>query len=260
MATEPLLAACKQFEKTLRSGERFTFEYVMLNGVNDSDQHARQLANLLNRHQLKAKVNLIPTILLIRFRICLHLRKQLNAFDRSSNRRAFTSTFAGLAVEISLPLAGNSQHVKAQLLLVRNLSLSELSKNGEIYAFNTSCLVCSSPQPYSTSLAQSAADINVSGWVKPDKIKRARSTQGNVVMEIPSGLHVQSNKPLDKFLVPTKLEVEAPQGVRIGAVIYPRALLRNLKFSKGKVAVYEGRALIRFNVTVPASTVEIPRR
>ncbi|HEX6730760.1 MAG TPA: 23S rRNA (adenine(2503)-C(2))-methyltransferase RlmN [Pyrinomonadaceae bacterium] len=57
---EPLLAACKQFEKTLRPGERFTFEYVMLNGVNDSDQHARQLANLLNRHQLRAKVNLIP--------------------------------------------------------------------------------------------------------------------------------------------------------------------------------------------------------
>ena len=48
-------------------------------------------------------------------------------------------------------------------------------------------------------------------------------------------------------------QVEAPQGVRIGAVIYPRALMRNLKFSKGKVAVYEGRALIRFNVTVPAS-------
>jgi hypothetical protein len=106
---------------------------------------------------------------------------------------------------------------------------------------------------YSTSLAQSAADIQVSGWVKPDRIKRARSAQGNVVMEIPSGLHVQSNRPLDKFLVPTKLEIEAPQGVRIGSIIYPRALMRNLKFSKGKVAVYEGRALIRFNVTVPAS-------
>jgi hypothetical protein len=109
---------------------------------------------------------------------------------------------------------------------------------------------------HSTSLAQSAADINVSGWVKPDKIKRARSTQGNVVMEIPSGLHVQSNKPLDKFLVPTKLEIDAPQGVRVGSIIYPRAILRNLKFSKGKVAVYEGRALIRFNVTVPASFSE----
>jgi Disulphide bond corrector protein DsbC len=106
---------------------------------------------------------------------------------------------------------------------------------------------------YSTPLPQSAADINVSASVSPDRIKRARSAKGNVVMEIPSGLHVQSNKPLDKFLVPTKLEIEAPQGVRVGSVIYPRAILRNLKFSKGKVAVYEGRAVIRFNVTVPAS-------
>lgn len=55
-----LLAACKEFERTLKRGERFTFEYVMLDGVNDSDEHARQLGNLLNRHELKAKVNLIP--------------------------------------------------------------------------------------------------------------------------------------------------------------------------------------------------------
>ena len=57
---EELLTACKEFERTLRSGERFTFEYVMLDGVNDSEEQARQLANLLNRHGLKAKVNLIP--------------------------------------------------------------------------------------------------------------------------------------------------------------------------------------------------------
>jgi 23S rRNA (adenine2503-C2)-methyltransferase len=57
---EELLAACKVFEKTLKPGERFTFEYVMLAGVNDSEEQARQLANLLNRHGLRAKVNLIP--------------------------------------------------------------------------------------------------------------------------------------------------------------------------------------------------------
>jgi 23S rRNA (adenine2503-C2)-methyltransferase len=57
---EELLAACQEFEKSLKPGERFTFEYVMLDGVNDSDEQARQLANLLNRHGLHAKVNLIP--------------------------------------------------------------------------------------------------------------------------------------------------------------------------------------------------------
>src|SRR5213080_235802 len=55
-----LLSACKEFQKSLKPSERFTFEYVMLAGVNDSDEHARQLANLLNRHALRAKVNLIP--------------------------------------------------------------------------------------------------------------------------------------------------------------------------------------------------------
>jgi 23S rRNA (adenine2503-C2)-methyltransferase len=58
---EELLGACKEFEESLKPGERFTFEYVLLDGVNDSDEQARQLANLLNRHGLeRAKVNLIP--------------------------------------------------------------------------------------------------------------------------------------------------------------------------------------------------------
>ena len=58
---EQLLAACKVFEQSLKPGERFTFEYVMLDGVNDSDEQARQLGNLLNRHGLqRVKINLIP--------------------------------------------------------------------------------------------------------------------------------------------------------------------------------------------------------
>jgi 23S rRNA (adenine2503-C2)-methyltransferase len=57
---DELLKACKVFEKSLKHGERLTFEYVMLDGVNDSDEQARQLANLLNRHNITAKVNLIP--------------------------------------------------------------------------------------------------------------------------------------------------------------------------------------------------------
>src|SRR5258708_24232157 len=55
-----LLSACKEFEKSLKPNERFTFEYVMLAGVNDSDEQARQLANLFERHELPAKGNLCP--------------------------------------------------------------------------------------------------------------------------------------------------------------------------------------------------------
>jgi thioredoxin:protein disulfide reductase len=101
--------------------------------------------------------------------------------------------------------------------------------------------------------AQSSADINVNGSVTPDKIKKGRIARASVTLDIPSGLHVQSSKPLDKFLVATKLDVETPKGMQTGPISYPRALMKKLKFSKGMVAVYEGRAVIRFNVTVPAN-------
>src|SRR6185436_18053801 len=55
-----LMSACKEFETSLKPNERFTFEYVMLRRVNDSDEQARQLANLIHRNRLRAKVNLIP--------------------------------------------------------------------------------------------------------------------------------------------------------------------------------------------------------
>ncbi len=58
---EELLAAAKEFEKSLRAGERFTFEYVLLGDVNDREEDARALANLLNRYELqRVKINLIP--------------------------------------------------------------------------------------------------------------------------------------------------------------------------------------------------------
>ena len=57
---EELLEAAKAFEKSLRRGEKFTFEYVLLGGVNDSDAHASELADLLKKYDLeRVKINLI---------------------------------------------------------------------------------------------------------------------------------------------------------------------------------------------------------
>jgi 23S rRNA (adenine2503-C2)-methyltransferase len=56
-----LMTAAKEFEGSLRRGERFTFEYVMLGGVNDAEADAVELARLLDRYQLsRVKINLIP--------------------------------------------------------------------------------------------------------------------------------------------------------------------------------------------------------
>ncbi len=52
---EKLLAAAREFP--LRNRERITFEYVLLNGVNDADANAQEVVNLLRG--MRAKVNLI---------------------------------------------------------------------------------------------------------------------------------------------------------------------------------------------------------
>ena len=69
---EDLLEACRRFPLDLR--ERITFEYVLIRGVNDSDQDAKRLPRLL--HGIRAKVNLIP------YNACEHL-----PFERPADER-----------------------------------------------------------------------------------------------------------------------------------------------------------------------------
>ncbi|HYW04550.1 MAG TPA: 23S rRNA (adenine(2503)-C(2))-methyltransferase RlmN [Gammaproteobacteria bacterium] len=53
-----LLAACRRYVRGRGSKTSITFEYVMLDGVNDSPEHARALVRRLQG--IPAKVNLIP--------------------------------------------------------------------------------------------------------------------------------------------------------------------------------------------------------
>lgn len=55
-AIEELLAVCRRFPVAFR--QRITFEYVLLDGVNDAAEDARRLVRLLKG--IRAKVNLIP--------------------------------------------------------------------------------------------------------------------------------------------------------------------------------------------------------
>ena len=53
-----LLASCKRYLSNKNRKESITFEYVMLNGVNDSESQAYELVQLLKG--IRAKINLIP--------------------------------------------------------------------------------------------------------------------------------------------------------------------------------------------------------
>ena len=53
---EVLMAACREYP--LKPRRRITFEYILIDGVNDGDKDARRLVDLLR--PVRAKINLIP--------------------------------------------------------------------------------------------------------------------------------------------------------------------------------------------------------
>ena len=96
-------------------------------------------------------------------------------------------------------------------------------------------------------------NISVVGYFGTDKAQRGRALQTSIVIDIPSGYHINSSRPLESYLIATQLKVDAPNGVRVGPISYPAPLLRSFKFSQKKLSVYEGQARVRFSVTVPAN-------
>jgi DsbC/DsbD-like thiol-disulfide interchange protein len=99
-----------------------------------------------------------------------------------------------------------------------------------------------------------ASSIGVNGFFSVDPAQQGSTFQAAVVMEIPRGLHVNSNKPLGKYAVPTVVKVDAPKGFRVTPVSYPRGSVRVFRFggaAEERLSVYEDRAIFRFTVNVP---------
>jgi DsbC/DsbD-like thiol-disulfide interchange protein len=107
-----------------------------------------------------------------------------------------------------------------------------------------------------TATTATEGNVSVNGFFSVDPAQQGSNFQAAIVLEIPDGVHVNSNRPLGKYAIPTTVKIDAPRGLKITPVSYPRATVRRFRFGEGapeeRLAVYEGRAIIRFSVTVPA--------
>jgi len=92
----------------------------------------------------------------------------------------------------------------------------------------------------------------VNGSIGNGTAKRGAATRASVVIDIPNGLHVNSNRPSSQYAIATSVRVSG-SSVKVGAVKYPRGHNRKFEFSEQPINVYEGRVSFPFNITVPAS-------
>ena len=67
-----------------------------------------------------------------------------------------------------------------------------------------------------------------------------------VHVSLPDGWHIQSNAPLDSFLIPTTVHATG-QGLVFGTAVFPKPILKDYPALGGKVALFEGE----FDITVP---------
>jgi len=99
--------------------------------------------------------------------------------------------------------------------------------------------------------AESSAQT-VSGSISNGTVPRGKTTRGVVRLSIPAGLHVNSSNPNSEYSIATRVTLSA-NGIRLGAVNYPKGTDRKFQFSPNTINVYEGNVSFPFTVNVPAN-------
>ncbi|QNS01978.1 MAG: 23S rRNA (adenine(2503)-C(2))-methyltransferase RlmN [Buchnera aphidicola (Pentalonia nigronervosa)] len=86
-----ILIAIKKYLKNSNANYGgITIEYVMLHGINDSNEHARQLANILS--EIPSKINLIPWNFFKNASFICSKEKQINTFANILRSKGFVTT------------------------------------------------------------------------------------------------------------------------------------------------------------------------
>jgi len=83
-----------------------------------------------------------------------------------------------------------------------------------------------------------------------DPIPRGKEFQVAVVVDIASGYHMNSHKPLDSYLIPTTLTPQLPAGFTLADTLYPAGKNLKFPFSPDKpLNVYTETVTLRLRLT-----------
>ncbi|NOT46717.1 MAG: hypothetical protein HOP17_03060 [Acidobacteria bacterium] len=90
----------------------------------------------------------------------------------------------------------------------------------------------------------------ITGSLADGKIARGARAKGTIVLSIPAGLHVNSNKPNSEYLIATTVKITGV-GFKVASVNYPKGIDRKFQFSEEQLNVYEGEIKVPFSITIP---------
>jgi thiol:disulfide interchange protein len=100
----------------------------------------------------------------------------------------------------------------------------------------------------------------VTPLVEP-RAANASTVRVGLKVSVPEGLHTQSNKPRDPNLIPTELQVEAPDGVTVEEIAWPAATDLKQVGQDQPLAVFEREFLVGVRLRLASATageVKVP--
>ncbi len=86
-----------------------------------------------------------------------------------------------------------------------------------------------------------------------DKVYAGSELKIAIIGIVEKGWHINSNKPYDEFLIPTKIAVESEHGIEIIAEAYPESKDYIFSFSDSPVAVFEDTFKIAGLLKIPST-------
>lgn len=92
----------------------------------------------------------------------------------------------------------------------------------------------------------------ITGTLGNGTVSRGLAAKGTIVLSIPGGLHVNSNRPNNEYSIATTARITGT-GIKAARISFPRGKNRKFQFSENTINVYEGRVSFPFTVTVPAN-------
>lgn len=122
-------------------------------------------------------------------------------------------------------------------------------------------LVVSSPLAHA-QLRKIVAELTP--LVETDGVHAGSRVKAALAVRLPDGYHVQSNAPRDPLLIPTELRIDAPAGVEVAEIVFPKAVEFRLEGSDQALLVFERDFTIGIQLdiagTVATGELTVPAR
>jgi DsbC/DsbD-like thiol-disulfide interchange protein len=133
-----------------------------------------------------------------------------------------------------------------------------------IFSFVVILLALAAGARTQSTLPRPDTIVKPQAYVSLEPVPRGRAFEIAVVAEIMDGFHINANKVLQEYVIPTTLEAELPKGFQLIETVYPQGKLWKFDFSPERLNVYEGKITLLLKLQAqadaPLGTLKLPLR